>query len=132
MKISLVIASLAIGALLLWRFAKQESGFLWESREEAARDFTQHIGPAVVERFKSDMGRYPTSEEGISALLHAPEKEGEKWKGPYLDGPMIPKDPWGHNYCYRAPSRRKGLAYEVFSLGPDGKISDDDIGTFSK
>ncbi len=126
------MVALAIWTLVLWRYAKQESGFLWTSQAEAARGFTQRFGPEAIERFRLDTGRYPTSEEGLSVLLRVLGKEESHWKGPYLEGPSIPKDPWGRDYRYRAPCRKKGFAYEVFSLGPDGQISDDDIGNFTK
>lgn len=134
MKIALAatLLALAVAGFAVWRVATQESGFLWMSQAESVRIFTRRIAPHQLERFRSDMGRYPTSAEGFSVLLRAPEKEASKWKGPYLDARTTPKDPWGHEYRYRALSSHHAPAFEVFSLGPDGKISADDIGNFSK
>ena len=132
MKLALVIAALAVGIFLVLRAAKQESGFLWMSQAECARDFVRYSASPAVERFHRDFGRWPTSKEGLSVLLHAPEKDAARWRGPYLRGEEIPKDPWGREYRYRIPTNNAGFAYDVFSLGADGKISDDDISSTSK
>ena len=119
----------AIGAFAF--FLRSETGGI--SRESVARRMTCELLPRVIERFHADVGRYPTTAEGFSVLLHAPEKDWVSgWKGPYLPEARIPKDPWNREYGYRVPARKPSLPYEVFSLGPDGKISDDDIGNFSE
>src|SRR4051812_36004737 len=100
MKPAVIIAVVALGVLALWREVKRESGFLWMSQAESARLFTRHFGSEAFERFQRDVGRYPTSEEGFSVLLHAPEAESARWKGPYLEDATIPKDPWGREYRY--------------------------------
>jgi general secretion pathway protein G len=92
---------------------------------EAAEIFTQKAMPAILERFHQDVGRLPSSREGLAALLRAPDSTIGRWKGPYLEGFTIPKDPWGHEYRYR--SRASGAGFEIASLGPDGVISSDDI-----
>ena len=83
------------------------------------------VAKAQVESFKKsldnyrlDVGRYPSTEEGLGALLAAPPTAGAKWNGPYLDK-AVPQDPWGHPYVYRAPGS-KG-EFEVISLGKDGQ-----------
>jgi general secretion pathway protein G len=68
--------------------------------------------------YRLDVGRYPTSEEGLGALLAAPASAGAKWNGPYLKK-GVPPDPWGHPYQYRAPGS-KG-EYDILSLGRDGQ-----------
>lgn len=85
-----------------------------------------------IEAFRMDVGRYPTTEEGLKVLIHAPQADKERWRGPYIEGIEIPKDPWGHDYIYRAPATMKGFPFEVISLGPDGKISDDDVSSITK
>ena len=75
------------------------------------------------------MGRYPTTEEGLNALLKAPEGTEDRWAGPYVRD--IPKDPWGNEYQYAFPATRSRDAYDIWSMGPDGKNNtDDDIGNW--
>jgi general secretion pathway protein G len=71
-----------------------------------------------LDTYRLDVGRYPTSEEGLAALLAAPASAGAKWNGPYLKK-GVPPDPWGHPYQYRAPGS-KG-EYDILSLGKDGQ-----------
>jgi general secretion pathway protein G len=71
-----------------------------------------------LDTFRLDVGRYPTTEEGLNALTTAPEAAAAKWNGPYLKK-GVPLDPWGHAYQYRAPGS-KG-EYELLSFGRDGQ-----------
>lgn len=67
-----------------------------------------------LELFKLDVGRYPTTEEGLDALVKRPGSVNG-WTGPYLKG-GVPSDPWGHPYRYA----NSGGAIEILSLGSDG------------
>jgi general secretion pathway protein G len=71
----------------------------------------------ALDTFRLDVGRYPTTEEGLAALLAQPANL-TKWNGPYLKKD-IPQDPWGHPYQYRAPGS-KG-EFEITSYGKDGQ-----------
>lgn len=71
-----------------------------------------------LDTYRLDIGRYPTSEEGLGALMSAPPAVAPKWNGPYLKK-GIPQDPWGHPYLYRSPGS-KG-EYEIVSTGRDGQ-----------
>jgi general secretion pathway protein G len=71
-----------------------------------------------LDTYRLDVGRYPTTEEGLNALMVAPPTAAAKWNGPYLKK-GVPADPWGHAYQYRAPGS-KG-EYEILSLGKDGQ-----------
>lgn len=68
-----------------------------------------------LELFKLDVGRYPTTEEGLQALVARPGALAG-WAGPYLKGAGVPADPWGHVYRYTAANG----AIEILSLGADG------------
>jgi general secretion pathway protein G len=70
-----------------------------------------------LDTYRLDVGRYPTTEEGLAALLVAPTTAGAKWNGPYLKK-SVPPDPWGHPYLYKAPGA-KG-EFEITSLGRNG------------
>ena len=79
--------------------------------------------------FKLSVGRYPTTEEGLNALVNAPESLESRWKGPYVRN--IPLDPWGNPYQYRSPAVKSKDGYDVWSNGPDGQPdTDDDIGNW--
>jgi general secretion pathway protein G len=71
-----------------------------------------------LDLFKLEVGRYPTSQEGLQALVAAPAGV-PNWNGPYWKKGTVPKDPWGNEYKYAAP----GTAgpYDITSLGADGK-----------
>jgi general secretion pathway protein G len=71
-----------------------------------------------LDTFRLDVGRYPTTEEGLNALMTAPPTAAAKWNGPYLKK-GVPADPWGHAYQYRAPGTK--AEYEIVSLGKDGQ-----------
>lgn len=69
-----------------------------------------------LELFKLDVGRYPTSAEGLEALVKRPGNVNG-WAGPYLKG-NVPSDPWGHPYRFANPGPNGGI--EILSLGADG------------
>ncbi|HOK56950.1 MAG TPA: type II secretion system major pseudopilin GspG [bacterium] len=73
--------------------------------------------------FYLDNGFYPSTEQGLKALIEKPTtgRIPQKWReGGYLDKPSIPKDPWGNDYIYLSPGRN-GEDYEIISYGRDGK-----------
>jgi general secretion pathway protein G len=72
----------------------------------------------AVDNFRLDMGRFPTSEEGLAVLMAKPASDDDKWNGPYLRRDIIP-DPWGHPYLYRSPGTK--TEYEILSYGRDGQ-----------
>ncbi len=71
-----------------------------------------------LDTYRLDVGRYPSTEEGLNALMVAPPSAGAKWNGPYLKK-GVPQDPWGRAYQYRAPGSKAD--YEILSLGKDGQ-----------
>ena len=72
----------------------------------------------ALDTYRLDVGRYPTTEEGLAALLAAPASGAAKWNGPYLKK-AVPPDPWGHPFQYRSPGSKGEL--EIVSLGHDGQ-----------
>lgn len=78
----------------------------------------------ALEQFKIDVGRYPTTEEGLKSLITAPS-EAKNWNGPYLAKRVIPKDGWGNELQYRCPAKKEGEEFEVFSFGADNKEGGD-------
>ncbi len=71
---------------------------------------------AGLDLFHLEVGRFPTTEEGLQALSEQPNGVNN-WNGPYLKKMDIPADPWGNSYHYRAPSENRD--YDLFSLGRD-------------
>lgn len=71
----------------------------------------------ALDQFRLDTGRYPTSEEGLGALVARPPSEA-KWFGPYL-AKAVPLDPWGRPYVYKCCPGDHG-EYDLYSLGKDG------------
>jgi general secretion pathway protein G len=70
----------------------------------------------ALQAYRIDTGRFPTTAQGLQALLVAPADE-PRWRGPYLRG-ALPQDPWGSAYQYRAPGLQ-GQEFELLSLGKD-------------
>lgn len=71
----------------------------------------------ALDQYRLDVGRYPSSEQGLDALNSQPSGEG-RWQGPYLRK-AVPKDPWGAVYQYRSPGEHG--EYDLYSLGKDGQ-----------
>jgi len=69
----------------------------------------------ALELFKLDVGRYPTTQEGLAVLVTKPGN-ANGWNGPYLKG-GLPSDPWGNPYRYVNPASDGGM--EILSLGAD-------------
>ena len=71
----------------------------------------------ALEIYKLDVGRYPTTEEGLDELVKKPGS-ANGWAGPYLKGGAVPSDPWNHPYRYTGPGPNGSV--EIVSLGADG------------
>jgi len=71
----------------------------------------------ALDHYRLDVGHYPNSESGLSALMKRPPAENS-WQGPYLRK-EVPMDPWGNPYHYVFPGEHG--EFDLFSLGKDGK-----------
>jgi general secretion pathway protein G len=104
--------------------------------EQARKDLTKASIEGLakqVELFRMHCQRYPTTEEGLAALMTKPGSEdiAEKWAGPYLQKPA--KDGWNKDLRYAAPGRMNEATFDIWSDGPDGREgSEDDIGNWEK
>jgi general secretion pathway protein G len=72
----------------------------------------------ALDQFRLDVGRYPTTEEGLQALVTQPSSE-PNWNGPYLKK-GVPADPWGKSYVYQQPGAHGG-DFDLVSYGKDGR-----------
>ena len=101
-------------------------------RSEQARMTAAHADinggiKSALDAFEVDNGFYPKS---LQDLVQAPGN-AKNWRGPYLD--KIPMDPWGNNYIYYYPGKHNQSAYDLLSVGPDGKEgTDDDVVSWTK
>jgi general secretion pathway protein G len=112
-----MLVVITIIALIMALVGPRVLNFLGESKAKAAKIQIQSLASAL-DLYALDTGRYPSSSEGLEALMQRPGGVGS-WSGPYLKGDVIPKDPWGHQYVYRSPGQRG--PYDILSYGSDGQ-----------
>lgn len=86
-------------------------------------------GPLMAYRLA--VGDYPSTSEGLAALVAAPSGKADRWRGPYFDDGKVPVDPWGEPYQYVYPGTKNPAGYDVWSKGKD-KVTGtaDDIGNW--
>jgi len=89
---------------------------------------------AALELYCVDMRTFPSSEDGLQALIEPPsdERAATKWEGPYLDDDVLPVDPWDNPFEYEYPPTNNTRDFpDIWSWGPDGEAdTDDDIGNW--
>lgn len=111
-----LLVVLAILALLAGIVGPRVLNQLGGAKSDTARvqisDFEQ-----ALEMYKLDVGRFPTTEQGLEALSQQPS-DAPGWNGPYLKKKNVPVDPWGKAYVYRYPGQHGD--YDLMSLGADG------------
>lgn len=112
-----LLVVLVILGLLAGLVGPQVMKYVGESKTKTAAVQIQDLA-AALDLYKLDVGRYPTSAEGLEALVRKPAS-GERWNGPYLRKQEVPKDPWGRDYHYRSPGDHG--QFDVFTLGADGR-----------
>lgn len=91
-------------------------GQVGSSKSKAARVQIEELG-AALDIFRLETGRYPTTQEGLRALVEQPG-DLPNWNGPYLKKRTVPDDPWDRPYQYRSPGQHG--AYDLYTLGRDG------------
>jgi general secretion pathway protein G len=92
---------------------------LGKGKQSAAKAQIELLGQAL-DQFRLDVGRYPTTQEGLNALSANPG--ADKWEGPYLKK-GLPADPWDRPYQYQAPGSHG--EYDLLSYGRDGQPGGD-------
>ncbi len=123
-----LLVVLAIIALIATLAAPQVLKYLGSARTSASKAQIRNLESAM-ELYYLDNSRYPSDEEGLGALVAAPQG-ATRWNGPYLKGSTGLKDPWGRPYLYAL--KQDGSGISIKSLGrdgkPDGTGEDQDIG----
>lgn len=81
--------------------------------------------------YRIAMGDYPSTSEGLQALVSPPASKADRWHGPYLEPARIPTDHWGEPLQYAFPGTRNKGSYDIWSKGPDKQSGTaDDIGNW--
>jgi general secretion pathway protein G len=114
-----ILIVLAIIAGITGLLVSNLDGIFGSSREQIVRIFVNEIVKAPLMAYKVNVGNYPSTADGLKALIEAPLDEEHRWKGPYMES--LPKDPWGNDYCYACPGAHNGAKYDVWSRGSPGK-----------
>ena len=128
-----ILITIAIMALLVGVVVQNLDKFFGQGQEGAAKIFVRNSLEAPLLSYRRDLGDYPSTEEGIKALIKAPEGKSDQWKGPYIKVPggNAPNDPWGNPYQYRYPGTHNTDSYDLFSMGRDKQPdTPDDIGNW--
>jgi general secretion pathway protein G len=112
-----MLVVITIIGLIMGLIGPRVLNYLGESKVKAAKIQLQSFSSAL-DLFNLDAGRYPSTAEGLAALVRRTPGV-DAWNGPYLKGGAVPNDPWNHPYVYRAPGERG--AYDIVSLGSDGR-----------
>ena len=95
--------------------------YLGGARSDTARLQIEEFG-ASLDLYRLETGRYPTSQEGLQALVQKPASVNG-WNGPYIRSRALPKDPWGNDYRSTAPGKHG--SYDISSLGADNREGGD-------
>ena len=118
-----------LAAIVIPRFTRRSE----QARITAARADIANL-EVGLDSFEVDLGRYPTTEEGLGALVKQPADVADvtQWHGPYIKR-NVPKDPWGNPYIYESPGKHNTNDYDLRSYGPNKQEGgDDDIDNWSQ
>jgi general secretion pathway protein G len=113
--LELLVVMVIIG-LLAGYVGPKLFGQIGKSEVKATRAQIDALQKAL-DQYRIDVGRYPSTEQGLVALVSRPAEEA-RWSGPYLSK-AVPADPWGRSYEYRAPGQHG--EFDLLSLGRDGQ-----------
>jgi general secretion pathway protein G len=112
-----LLVVLVILVLLASIIGPRVIGYLGSSRSKTAKIQIESLVTSL-ELFHVDVGRYPTTAEGLAALVKTQAKI-PNWNGPYITKGSVPPDPWGVAYHYESPG--KTAPFDLYTLGRDGK-----------
>lgn len=110
-----LLVVVAILALLAGVVGPQVMKRLGESKSKTAKVQIEDLS-AAMDLFRLDVGRYPSGDEGLQALVEEPS-DVRGWNGPYLRKNKLPKDPWNYEYHFRSPGQHG--KFDLYSLGAD-------------
>ncbi len=126
-----LLVVLAILGLLAGLAINQVSGIHQTASTTTAELFVRDTLKTPLFTYQMTMHEYPSTVEGLAALITAPSGKSATWRGPYLSVEKLPLDPWGEPYQYASPGPKSKTAYDVWSKGPDKQSGTaDDIGNW--
>ncbi|MFW5995667.1 MAG: type II secretion system major pseudopilin GspG [Halanaerobiaceae bacterium] len=117
-----------IVVIILGFLASQVGPELMDRVSEASQTTAENqldIFKTALNNYRLDTGDYPTSDQGLEALVEEPSSAPDGWDGPYLDENRVPEDPWGNEYQYESPGEHNEDTYDLCSLGRDGEEGGD-------
>ena len=131
-----VLLAIAMISLLAFIVVINVDKTMTSSQEKITESFVNNSLATPLMSYKLAIGRYPSTEEGLNALLNAPESAGDRWKGPYVRS--LPLDPWGNPYVIMlnidgsneiaVPAAKAGVddinlatSIAIYSYGPNGE-----------
>ncbi|SDR62431.1 type II secretion system protein G (GspG) [Rhizobiales bacterium GAS191] len=116
-----MLVVITIIGLIMGLVGPRVLNYLSESKVKAARIQIESFASSL-DLFYLDAGRYPSTSEGLTALVQRPAGT-PSWSGPYLKSGSVPNDPWGHAYVYRFPGEHG--SYDIVSYGAGGQEGKD-------
>ena len=114
--VELLVVLVILGLIAAFA-APQVMKFLGGAKSDAAKIQVERLS-GILDLYRLEVGRYPTSEEGLLALYEQPA-DGDKWNGPYIKKSNALTDPWGRPYVYVSPGENGD--FDLYSLGNDGR-----------
>lgn len=126
--IEIMLVVIIIG-ILVAMLVPNIAGRSEQARKTAARTDIESNLSTALDLYKMDIGQYPTTEQGLSALISMPTASPvpAQWNGPYLKKKKVPKDPWGRDYVYASPGVHNPESYDLSSLGASGTEGSDNV-----
>ena len=112
-----IMVVVVILGILAATIIPQFMGTTHEARVNTAKANVAQLESAL-ERFHIHMDRYPTTEEGLNALVEPPSADEKRWRGPYVT--RLRPDPWGNPFQYRNPGVQHKSGFDLWSRGADG------------
>lgn len=126
-----ILVVLAILGLLAGLAITKLGGTYDNAKIQTAQLFVSNSVKVPLFSYKMAMGDFPSTEEGLQALITPPPNNDGRWHGPYLDSSTVPLDPWHQPYHYQYPGTHNKDGYDVWSSGPDKQSgTSDDIGNW--
>lgn len=114
--VELLVVLVILGLIAAFA-APQVLKYVGGAKSDSAKIQIERLS-GVLDLYRLEVGRYPSQEEGLEALMEKPS-DAETWNGPYLKKADALTDPWGRPYGYRVPGEHGD--FDLFSLGADGQ-----------
>ena len=126
-----ILVVLAIVGLLFSLAVTNFDKLFRGGQQDIAKMFVTQSMQAPLNVYRIHMGDFPSTAEGLQALITAPANKADRWRGPYLQDSKLPLDPWQEPYQYRYPGVKNKASYDLWSKGPDKTDgTEDDIGNW--